>query len=365
MAGEKEKKISGKNNKGNAILNKAKYSSDTDEWYTPYEEIVKELQYYEKQFEGKTVLCNCDNPYVSNFTYFFLRHFNRLGLKRLICTSYATSKIDLLQNNGQMQDVLGDDFLFSHNDGRGYVLDISDVPFGEKDETDDCTIKKLLLDRKNVRQLIGDGDFRSEECIKYLQESDICCTNPPFSLFSSLFAILTKYEKKYLLISNQNAITYKEIFPAIMKNEAWVGHCFGDMSFRVPDDTEPRDTRFWIDESKQKWRSIGNAMWLTNMDVSLQKREIILSQNYSPLAYPVYDNYNAINVSKVADIPKDYDGIMGVPITYLKYHNGKQFSIVGEANHGSDNEFDLFKPKIDGKELFKKILIKRKEQKYE
>lgn len=189
----------------------------------------------------------------------------------------------------------------------------------------------------------------------------LCLTsaNPPFSLFANLFSLLTKYEKQYLLIGNQNAITYKEIFPYIKENKAWVGYRFGDMAFRVPADTEPRSTRFWIDANGQKWRSLGNAMWLTNLDTDRRHEELVLTQHYSPDRYPTYDNYNAINVRKVAEIPMDYDGIMGVPITYLKYHNQAQFEIVGEANHGSDNEFDLFKPIVNGKQLFKKILIRR------
>ena len=196
-----------------------------------------------------------------------------------------------------------------------------------------------------------------------MKECDICCTNPPFSLFASLFSLLIKYEKQYLLIGNQNAITYKEIFPYIKENKAWVGYRFGDMSFRVPDDTEPRNTRFWVDESGQKWRSLGNAMWLTNLDMPKRHQELILTAHYESEKYPKYDDFDGINVQKVADIPMDYFGIMGVPITYLKYHNGEQFEIVGEANHGSDNEFDLFKPRVNGKELFKRILIRRIEKK--
>lgn len=186
---------------------------------------------------------------------------------------------------------------------------------------------------------------------------------PTISLFASLFSLLIKYEKQYLLIGNQNAITYKEIFPYIKENKAWVGYRFGDMSFRVPDDTEPRSTRFWVDECGQKWRSLGNAMWLTNLDMPKRHQELILTAHYDPEKYTKYDDFDGINVQKVADIPMDYFGIMGVPITYLKYHNGEQFEIVGEANHGSDNEFDLFKPKVNGKELFKRILIKRIEKK--
>jgi len=346
--------------KGNYILNSAKYSAgNTDEWYTTYETIAAELAHYQSQFKGKVVLCNCDDPFESNFTYYFLRHFNQLELKKLICTSYADSKIDQIHNNGPLQMSLCDNNGEPLMGRQGYVLTVTKVPGNPHEEASDETIKAVLAKKGVVKKLIGNGDFRSAECIEYLQECDICCTNPPFSLFASLFSLLVKYGKKYLLIGNQNAITYKEIFPMIKENKAWVGYHFGDMAFRVPADTEPRNTRFWIDETGQKWRSLGNAMWLTNLDVSQRHKTLELTEYYTPDKYPKYDTFDAINVRRVIDIPIDYDGIMGVPITYLKYHNGYQFEIVGEANHGSDNEFDLFKPKIGGKELFKRILIRR------
>lgn len=345
----------------NSILNSAKYSANnTDEWYTTYETIAEELAHYEDEFRGKVVLCNCDDPFESNFCYYFLRNFNKLRLKKLICTSYADSKIDQIQENVQLTL----DLFFDNGDpvkvGQGYVLSVTKMPGRAGEEVDDETIKAVLLRKNTVKRLKGNGDFRSEECIEYLKECDICCTNPPFSLFAALFSLLVKYDKRFLLIGNQNAITYKEIFPYIKEDKAWVGYRFGDMAFRVPADTPPRNTRFWIDESGQKWRSLGNAMWLTNLDIPRRHQKLVLTQYYVPEKYPKYDNFDGINVRKVADIPMDYDGIMGVPITYLKYHNGSQFEIVGEANHGSDNEFDLFKPKINGKELFKRILIRKK-----
>ena len=306
-------------------------------------------------------MCNCDDPFESNFCYYFLKNFNRLGLKKLICTSYVGSKIDQIKNNCQMTL----DMFFDDGEpvtvGQGYVLMVSKVSGKAGELVEDAVIEKLLSKKGVVKKLKGSGDFRTDECIKYLKQCDICCTNPPFSLFADLFSLLVKYDKQYLLIGNQNAITYKEIFPYIKENKAWVGYRFGDMAFRVPADTKPRNTRFWIDESGQKWRSLGNAMWLTNIDIERRYQKLELTKKYDPNDYPKYDNYDGINVKKVADIPYDYDGIMGVPITYIKYHNGSQFDIVGEANHGSDNEFDLFKPKVDGKELFKRILIRRKE----
>lgn len=349
---------------GNSILNNAKYSSaNTDEWYTTYETIAEELAHYQEQFRNKIVLCNCDDPYESNFCYYFLKHFNQLQLKKLICTSYAGSKITQIQANSKLsvktKGVKGKN-KYAKN---GYVLIVTEMPGKHGEEVSDEIIKTVIEKKGTIEKLKGSGDFSSDECIEYLKECDICCTNPPFSLFASLFSLLIKYEKQYLLIGNQNAITYKEIFPYIKENKAWVGYRFGDMSFRVPDDTEPRSTRFWVDECGQKWRSLGNAMWLTNLDMPKRHQELILIAHYDPEKYPKYDDFDGINVQKVADIPMDYFGIMGVPITYLKYHNGEQFEIVGEANHGSDNEFDLFKPKVNGKELFKRILIKRIEKK--
>lgn len=347
--------------KGNSILNNAKYSSDnTDEWYTTYETIAEEIAHYEEQFKGKTVLCNCDDPFESNFCYFFLKNFNRLRLKKLICTSYADSKIDNIKNNVQLTLDLLDESGEPIRIGQGYVLIVSEMP-GEKDkEVSDSDIQEVLKRKNIVKKLKGTGDFRTQECIKYLRQCDICCTNPPFSLFADLFSLIVKHSKQFLLIGNQNAITYKEIFPYIKEDKVWVGYRFGDMSFRVPNDTEPRKTRFWVDENGQKWRSLGNAMWLTNLDSPRRHQKLALTQFYTPELYPRYDNYDAINVKKVVDIPKDFDGIIGVPITYLKYHNSQQFEIVGEANHGSDNEFDLFKPQINGKALFKRILIRKK-----
>ena len=266
-----------KQEKGNSILNKAKYSTNnTDEWYTTYETISEELLHYQDQFKEKIVLCNCDNPYESNFCYYFLKHFNQLQLKKLICTSYAESNSESITVN------------------RGYILTVSKVPGTIGKEVSDDTIKNLLSEKGIVKRLDGNGDFRSQECINYLKECDICCTNPPFSLFSSLFSLLIEYDKQYLIIGNQNAITYKEIFPYIKKNKAWIGYKFGDMSFKVPANTMPRKTRYWVDENGQKWRSLGNAMWLTNLDTIKRHKELLLTEHYVPEKYPKYDNFDAI-----------------------------------------------------------------------
>lgn len=339
---------------GNTILNKSKYAKDNDEFYTTYETISSELAHYESQFENKVVLCNCDDPFESNFSKFFIKNFNKLRLKQLICTSYSSSKIL------STESTLTDENDAPLNNKNGYVLSLKKVPDVITPLSSDMEVQKFLKSKKVVRKLCGDGDFRSEECIKYLRQADIVVTNPPFSLFRELISLIIEYDKQFLVIGNQNAITYKEIFPLIQENKAWIGYQFGDMAFKVPASAEARSTRYWVDKEGQKWRSLGNAMWLTNIDITRRHQNLELKKYYDEKIYPKYDDYDAIEVSKVADIPKDYEGIMGVPITFLNKHNPNQFQIVGEANHGSDNSFDLFKPTVNGKLKYKRILIRNK-----
>lgn len=334
--------------RGNSILNKAKHSNNTDEWYTDYKTVESEVNRYGEQFEGKIVLCNSDDPFESAFSKYFLRNFNRLKLKKLICTSYRFSKIQEIVNYKNELDM-----------EQGYGMIVESMPYLLKEENEEELVA-YLKNNAQIFKLESDGDFRSEECLNYLNESDIVVTNPPFSMFSEMFSLLIKYKKKFLIIGNQNALLYKEIFPYIKNNLAWVGYHFGDMAFKVPSDTPPKKTRFWIDETGQKWRSLGNAMWLTNLRVDKKKVKLTLNNRYDPDVYPKYDNFDGIHIAKVADIPYDYEGIMGVPLTYIKYHDNNEFEIVGEANHGSDNEYDLFKPIINGKEVFKRILIRRR-----
>ncbi len=324
-----------------------------DEFYTTYETIEKEILHYTDHFFDKTVLCNCDDPFESNFCKFFLRNFNNLHLKRLICTSYGDSKV------ATTQMTLFDDFGEPLSPRFSYVLDVTDFHEGDTNISESC-VAEFLSTTKSIKRLYGDGDFRSEECIAYLKECDIVVTNPPFSLFKELIAEILRYKKNFLLIGNQNALTYKEIFPLIQNNEVWTGYQFGEMKFRVPVDSEPRSTRYWVDETGQKWRSLGNAMWLTNLDIERRHEVLPCTKKYSPELYPRYDEYDAINVRTIRDIPYDYPGIMGVPITIINRYNSEQFEIVGEANHGSDNEYDLFKPTINGRLLFKRILIRHR-----
>ena len=325
-----------------------------DEFYTTYECIDREIAHYTKHFAGKTVLCNCDDPFESNFCRYFLRNFHVLGLKRLICTSFASSKIVATQLT------LWDENATPIKSGNGYVLDIRDLPKTAGVLSDEF-VSNYLATTHSIRRLKGDGDFRSAECLRYLRAADIVVTNPPFSLFKEIVSLILRFRKSFLLIGNQNALTYKEIFPLIQNNEVWTGYQFGEMKFRVPSSSEPRTIRYWVDETGQKWRSMGNAMWLTNLDMERRHEMLPLTKRYDPKEYPKYDLYDAINVRRITDIPYDYPGVMGVPITIINRYNANQFEIVGEANHGSDNEYDLFKPTINGKLLFKRILIRNRQ----
>lgn len=332
----------------NTYLQAAKSNRD-DEFYTTLESIEKELVHYHEQLRGKTIYCNCDNPFVSNFSHYFIDHFREIGIRRLICSFYALSPMLNRQIN-----------LFDVSERiKAYALDVDAEHFDEFMDVWSHSDKDTILTSEYVIVLNGDGSFDSEECRELLEEADVVITNPPFSLFRDFISLLEAYNKKYLIIGNQNALMYKEIFPLVKNNRAWLGYNNGDMAFRVPDDTEPRKTRYWVDSTGQKWRSLGNAMWFTNLDVDRRHEIIALENSYNEDNHPQFDNYNAIYVSKVSDIPKDFWGIMAVPLTILGKYNPKQFEIIGEANHGSDNPFDLFKPILNGKEIYKRILVRR------
>ena len=309
----------------NESLSRAK-NAKKDEFYTQYEDIQSELNHYEKHFQGKTVLCNCDDPFESNFCKFFLRNFNYLGLKRLICTSYAASPVI-----GQQLSLLDQD----GNpvvQGCGYVMDISEVPMSNGRGVSDADIDALLQSKKSgVKKLQGDGDFRSEECIEYLKQADIVVTNPPFSLFREYVAQLMEYGKNFLIIGNKNAITYKEIFPLIKDNLMWVGYrgFSGGMWFHS--NYEGRTEKIVNGEKLINVPSI----WFTNLDHNKRHEKLVLYKRYygNEEEYPRYANYDAINVDKVADIPCDYFEDIGVPITYLDKHNPEQFDIVGSSRN--------------------------------
>lgn len=309
-----------------------------DEFYTQLSDIEKECYHYWEHFKGKTILCNCDDPIESKFSRYFRLNFEYLGLKKLICTCYKSQDISLF-SDGKSEKAVYIEY-YGDKNGNGEIDD----------------------DELEIKELQGDGDFRSKECIELLKEADIVVTNPPFSLFREYVAQLIEYEKKFLIIGNQNAITYKEIFSLIMKNKLWLGCKSGDMSFTVPSDSEPRATRYWEDEDGTKWRSMGNICWFTNLDHKKRHEELILYKNYTPEEYPKYDNYDAINVGKVAEIPNDYDGIMGVPITFLDKYNPEQFEIIGLDRYVENNPNYGHRFKINGKETYARILVKLKKQ---
>ena len=307
----------------NKNLNAAK-TAKKDEFYTQMTDIERELQHYWKHFRDKVVLCNCDDPYESNFFKYFALRFNQLGLKKLICTCYNGSPV---QGNELVID-FGD---FEEEPKKiAYKVEITEVKDLNGDGAVDLSdVQYLLKNDKNVISTLKTGDFRDPECIELLKQADIVVTNPPFSLFREYIGQLMKYEKKFLIIGSQNNVTYKEVFQLIMENRLWLGYKSGDMAFRVPSDYEARETRYWEDETGQKWRSLGNICWFTNLDHNKRHEELDLVCHYSSNKYPVYDNYAAINVNKVDDIPSDYDGVMGVPITFFDKYNPNQFDILG------------------------------------
>lgn len=327
-----------------------------DEFYTQLVDIEKELKHYKPYFRDKVVFCNCDDPYESNFFKYFALNFNSLGLKKLVATCYDGSPFagDELPLFYKIEEDLPKKI--------AYKVEICEV----KDYNGDgainlADVQYLLQNDKNVLSTLkGNGDFRSQECIELLKQADIVVTNPPFSLFREYVAQLMKYQKQFLIIGNQNAISYKEIFRYIMNNELWLGIKFGDMSFRVPDYFEPRATRYWQDETGQKWRSLGTICWYTNLDNNKRHEELVLYKHYSPEEYPKYDNYDAINVNKVTDIPSDYDGVMGVPITFLDKYNPEQFEIVGAMTSTQIDEYNFGYPYVGGKKIYARILIRRK-----
>ena len=327
---------------GNRSLHAANRAKQ-DEFYTQLPDIEKELKHYRKHFRGKTVYCNCDDPTISNFFRYFHLNFTKLGLKRLITTCYKNQQPALFSKH-DMETAVGVKYV-----GNGT--------------------------EPAVFQLKEDGDFRSQECIELLEQADIVVTNPPFSLFREYIAQLVEYDKKFLVIGNKNAITYKEIFPLIKGDKLWVGHTpmSQDLLFDVPEDyaqellkTKKKGSAYKIVDGIVKGRS--ESIWFTNLDHKKRHEDLILYKKYSPDEYPKYDNYDAINVGKTADIPVDYAGEMGVPITFLDKHNPDQFEIVS-ANDIRANANVPVKPHglikdkdgaIGGKPTYVRIVIRNK-----
>lgn len=305
----------------------AAIKAKNDEFYTLLTDIEKEMRHYRKHFKGKTVLCNCDDPFESNFFKYFVLNFNRLELKKLIATCYATSPIAGQQLS--LFDVVGGEEEQRNKPYKAVVTKVYDVTGdGGVDMFD---VAELFKTHENeLTELEGDGDFRSDECLALLDEADIVVTNPPFSLFREYVATLMEYDKKFIIIGNSNAITYKEVFPLIMQNKFWLGVTrsgTGSMWFRIMDDFPVKSGQKV--ENGVRYQTIGNSAWFTNLDVKKRHEEMILVKRYTPDDYPRYDNYDAIEVSKIFDIPLDYSGVMGVPITFLGKYNPDQFEIVG------------------------------------
>lgn len=319
----------------NKNLNQAK-NAKKDEFYTQLVDIENELRHYKAHFKGKTVLCNCDDPRVSNFFHYFSYNFEQLGLKKLITTCYKNQNRDL----------------FSQNDSeRAIWLEY----FGDRNGNRVPDPEEI-----GIHHFKGDGDFRSQECIELLKEADIVVTNPPFSLFREFLEVLMKYDKHFLIIGNVNAVSYKETFQLIKTNKLWLGASIhsGDREFGVPKDYPLNASGCREDEKGNKFIRVKGVRWFTNLDYKERHEDLILYKSYSPDEYPMYDNYNAINVDKTAEIPMDYDGVMGVPITFLDKYNPDQFEIVG-------NELDLNIEKgrgyIKGKRMYSRLFIRRRQ----
>ena len=312
--------------------NKAK----KDEFYTQLVDIENELKHYKAHFKGKTVLCNCDDPRISKFFHYFSYNFEQLGLKKLITTCYKNQNRDLFSNNDSERAI----WLEYYGDKNG-----NRVPDPEE---------------IGIHYFNGDGDFRSAECIELLKEADIVVTNPPFSLFREYVAQLIKYEKKFIIIGNINAVSYKETFQLIRENRMWLGASIhsGDREFGVPKDYPLNAAGCRQDEKGNKYIRVKGVRWFTNMDYKERYEDLILYRFYTPEEYPSYENFTAINVDKTSEIPVDYDGAMGVPITFLDKYNPEQFEIIGLgiANLGLECGVRPYKP---GHKKYRKEVQKR------
>ena len=315
-----------------------------DEFYTQLSDIEQELKHYQKHFKGKVVYCNCDDPRVSNFFHYFSYKFEKLGLKKLITTCYKNQNMELFSQNDSERAI---HLEYTGNKKGGNVPDPKDI---------------------GIKHLQGDGDFRSAECIELLKQADIVVTNPPFSLFREYVAQLIEYRKKFLIIGNQNAVGTKDFFPLVKNNKVWFGESIhsGDREFGVPDDYPLAATGHRIDEKGRKYIRVKGVRWFTNLDHAKRHEELVLYKKYTPEEYPHFDNYDAINVDKTKDIPMDYDGVMGVPITFLDKFNPEQFEIVGliagniKGLAGIPSKIGKDGPYMNGKLKYSRILIRRK-----
>jgi hypothetical protein len=315
-----------------------------DEFYTQLSDIEKELRHYKEHFKDKVVFCNCDDPRVSYFFHYFSYNFEQLGLKKLITTCYKSQNADLFSQN---------------NSERAIYLEYT----GDKNEDNIPNPEEI-----GIKHLIGDGDFRSRECIELLKQSDIIVTNPPFSLFREYVSQLIEYDKKFLIIGNVNAITYKEIFKLVKENKLWLGASIhsGDREFGVPDDYPLTAASYRIDNEGNKYIRVKGVRWFTNLDYKERHEDLILYKKYNPKEYPNFDHYDAINVDKTKDIPMDYVGAIGVPITFLDKYNPEQFDIIEGLNRYSildgptEDTRGKYLAQFNGKPCYVRIVIKNK-----
>lgn len=294
-------------NNGNHNLTYSR-KTKSDEFYTLMSTVEAELKHYQQYFADKTIYCNCDNPKYSNFWRYFKQNFVKLKLHQLIATYYDSSSPSY----------------------------------------------KWIYDRQTIKKycLLGNGDFHSAECLNILKQADLIVTNEPFSLFSEYLMQLMQYHKRFLIIGNQNAITYKQIMPLIKESKIWLGYTHGHFWFKVPNYYENKKTDFKIDEQGQKLRRLGNICWFTNLPVQATNKTLLLNKIYLADEYPKYTNCDAIEVGRTSNIPKNYKGLMGVPISFIQYYNPKQFKLLG-----IDRDFTLIK---DGQEktLYARLVIR-------
>lgn len=347
---------------GNKKLHAANHAKK-DEFYTQLSDIENELKHYKHHFKDKTVFCNCDDPYESNFFKYFAANFNVLGLKKLIATCYDGSAI----SGTQLE-------LFDETVETGNKINKTRVPhkivitevvdLNGDGAVSLADVELLLQNDKNIlTRLKGSGDFRSQECIELLKEADIVVTNPPFSLFREYVEQLVQYDKKFLIIGNVNSVTYKDFFSLIKQNKVWIGASIhsGDREFQVPNDYPLNAAGFRIDDKGNKFIRVKGVRWFTNLDYLQRHEELILYKKYNLEEYPKYDNYDAINVNKTADIPCDYDGAMGVPITFLDKYNPEQFEIIAQMATTKISEYNYGYPYVNGKKIYARILIRRRQ----
>jgi len=323
---------------------RAAAASKKDEFYTQLPDIERELKHYTKHFENKTVLCNCDDPKVSNFFYYFSHNFEKLKLKKLITTCYKNCEADLFSQ---------------HTDERGLYLEYD----GDKNANRVPDPEEI-----GIHKLKGDGDFRSEESVKLLKQADIVVTNPPFSLFREYVEQLMKYKKKFIIIGNQNAIAYKEIFKLFKEGKIWLGPSIhsGDREFGVPEYYPLNAAGTRVDSNGNRYVRVKGVRWFTNLDYKERHEDLILYKSYTKAVYPKFDHYDAINVNKTRDIPMDYRGAMGVPLTFLDKFSPEQFEIIDGLNRYSildgptDETRGKYLAQVNGKATYIRVVIRNR-----